>query len=279
MVWRLLVFSVLTFSCAQNIFAPFANKVTDEALLYQAELDINSRDYDTAVDRIQQMTPSGQAQREAQILLATAYSGQCGFEFFRFFSNLSSADFSAASLFLISMQAFKQVNIVPPSCGLAEALLSELNTSGTPLSNDQQLFSVILSFAKMGVFLRNRADVDSTSFNGDGIVDVGWDACDDTKMSDNDVAEVLLGLARFITSASLLGSALGSADFDSSVGSLSALCSDPALTGSGNFCDVTTVAAALPFVPIVRILLQWRTTGIGSCFAADAGQAVLNCCP
>lgn len=266
------------FGCGPNVFKPFSNQTSDRALIYEARTLINQRSYAAAVETLGRVSTSGQQSTEFKLRSIEAKSGQCGFEFIRFFERLSTADFTTANLFFVSMQAFRQVAVVPQACQEAEDLIREVQAVNQ-LPAGFQLFSVFLAFAKIGVILRNKADRDAAGQLGDGAVDPGFDACQTTSLTDLEVAQIIVGFSRLITESSTLASLISGGGFGDSLNDLSALCSSPDLDSFGDFCSATDVTGALAFVDVMRILLQWNQFGVGNCSAADPAQAVLNCCP
>lgn len=263
--------------CTSNLYTPYASTTSDEARIYAAKQFLDEREYRLAITEIEATSAGTRAERANKILLASAYAGECGMEFFTFFEGLSSADFGSGSIFAIVFSSFTAVPVLPASCVAAEQIMSTL-AAGETLESDDQLFAVLINMAKMGTILRSSADADGLNNTGNGTVDPGWNACEADSISNDDVAQVLVGFSRFLVNVAVLGATLGS-DFENSINGLTALCADTPGNPLAGLCDAESTDEATPHIPMMRILLQWQNTGIGNCAAADAASAVLTCCP
>lgn len=277
----LLMMMAALISCS-NIYEPMSSKTTDDALYEDAVKAADAQDYDLALAKFQAISSGYLSQVAVRKNYAGALAGKCGLKFTSFFTGLSSADFSTTPFFLYFMKTFNQIAVNPTYCTQAEAQIKAIWASNTPTASEQ-LFMVILSMAKMGAYLRNKADNDSTNNNGNGSTDGAFDMCantDDTHhLTDDEVTEIVTGFALMLTNITGFAATLG---LGSQIGSVTAICSIP---GASTLCSATEASTVTaPMRDLMRDLLATgigstvAPMGVGSCAATDAVSLAL-CCP
>lgn len=256
--------------CSGNLLEDFANKNSDQALLYQTKININARDWDSAIVSFGKMSTGFQAQRENQVLLASAYSGRCGLDFLQLVQPLGNLGTTLLLRFL--MQTYPGGTAPRLSdCVTSEGLLNGVAALPANRSLNENLLVVFNGFAKIGVALSKNADL-----NQDGIPDAGFNACSTTSMSDSDAAEVAVSLANILNSLNAISASSNIAS--GQLSSVSGLCSQVAtLQPSYNFCTLTQASSitANQLKGVRSIIQENQYLGIGSC-----NNQLVNClCP
>src|SRR3712207_1960284 len=89
-----------------NAMSEFANKTSDEALLYKAKQQIQTREYTTALQSIALMTSAGQATRDGKVTKATALAGRCGLDLLGLAEEISTS-LGSKTLFAILLSYMK----------------------------------------------------------------------------------------------------------------------------------------------------------------------------
>ena len=189
-------------SC-KNVLQSTANKGTPEAILYQAKLELNEKDYATAIRLLETLETSFLSRRDVALIYASAYSGRCGLEFIPFVEALSSI--GSNSLFPFLMETFVEgtdENI--EDCQFSESILMNLGDHTQRLS-DENILMGFSSLTKVGTILSRYFDLD-----GDGIADAGADHCDDTDFPEAFVREIGTGMANAILSINAVASDISS---------------------------------------------------------------------
>jgi hypothetical protein len=165
----LLLFSL--WGCSANLFAEFANKSADDALLYDANMQMSQKQWTSAIADFQKMSSAALASGTVISAYSSAYAGRCGLDLIALANALSSA--SGANLFNTLMLAFKGAAAAQAAdCVQAEALLKTVSTYSGGRTVDQNTLMAFIALADIGVRLAAYADP-----LGDGLVDNGWDPC------------------------------------------------------------------------------------------------------
>jgi len=307
---RILLAFVLVITGCSNVFESAARKNTDEAYYEEARKAINNFDYDLAITNFEKMGPSFLATTVVREAYAGALAGKCGLNFLDYVEALSGASLSGSTIFIYAMSAWDGVNVSPVHCLRAEQQIKAIWAVETATAT-QKFFMAILGLAKMGAYLRSKADVDGASNLGNGVTDSTFDACLATpggpnNLTDDEVGEVLTGLMLFLTNITDFAASLSS-DVSGSTSGITAACAsmaDPPLSLPANqiICNYTDWANVTPadkaaVVAIVRDMLATGATttdaaarfGLGSPVSAGNvgfevdGSCSLNpfvlCCP
>lgn len=228
-------------SCSVNILENFADKTTNEALMFDAKKKIDQGDYTGALAKIALMTSAYRAGRDIVALEAKAHGGLCGINFFEFILALGNLGSTRMLPFLMgSFRSGTDITKVD-HCISAETLIKSLGVVGarTP---DENLLMLVVSFAKVGQLLSFYADSDQ-----DGTAAASYDVCaiaaPGTRtaggaMPASDAAELGTGLTLAIES---LGALAGIIDLGAgSMDSLTTACAS--LPAQYQFCGQTTTA-------------------------------------
>lgn len=255
-------------SCGSaNVFDSVAKKDSDEALLEDAYKANNSRDYDTAIAKVLAMGAAKQAEPETKRLLASAYAGQCGFNFGDFFSSLTSGSSGSLPFLQYMMNQWTTKPTVRASCRLAEETMKSLSPTFIGRAADDSLFMVFLGLAKIGIFAREIADTnpadgtadnppfDGTSLAADLVTPTSF--CSVDNISDEDVAEIGAGISIVFSNLANVGTSLGNLDLSAISGTV--------CVGTPNPCSFENEAdwiADPTKMKIVRSLLNMNAIGL-----------------
>lgn len=284
--FTLVVVAVTMINCS-NIFEPMSPKDTNDAYYETASKALDDSDFDLAIANFSKLT-SGYLDTKAEIRqrYAGALAGKCGLVFSTFYNSISTTDFGTTPIFKAFMNQFTQKTVYPSYCTQAEAQIKAIWATRTATAG-QQLFMAILSMAKIGAYLRNKADHDSTGDLGDGTTDGTFDGCaatdDEDHLTDDEMKEVITGFSLMLLNITAFSASLG---LGSTIDDLNAACG--AIPDSP--CAVTEAAnVTAPMIDSMRDLLQTNenyTTangaavevpyGIGACLPATA---LPLCCP
>lgn len=170
-------------SCSSNIFQSFADKNADEALFADAKKMINEGDYAGALTKIASIGGSLASDRKTRVLKASAYAGICGLRFLSFVEDLGNL--GSAKLFPFLAGSF--VGGTPTridACASAETLIQQIGTISERTS-DENMFLVLISFAKIGNILSLYFDSDQN-----GTPDSGLNPCTETPRATRPTAPV-----------------------------------------------------------------------------------------
>jgi hypothetical protein len=244
-----------------NAFSEMANKTSDAALLYAAQMSIDKGDYAAAIESIGLMSAKGQTNHTVRSTLASAYAGRCGLNLLSLAQDISNL--SSRTLFEMLMYSFKGADANDVAdCQAAETQLLAISSP----SNDEYVQLAFVELAKVGAILAAKADSDH-----DGTPGPGFNSCDSNTISDALVADVGTGIT--IAVASLAGTGVGT----SATAPISAICDsiDSALHTTG-FCDQTSATDFDPTELLaLRSLIKANEIGLKTC-----NNTVSNCpCP
>jgi hypothetical protein len=204
----------LSIGCA-NIYSPAANKATYQAMKEDAQKANDGGQFSTAITDLTTMQTQFPNEYVAdystnQLLLASAYAGQCGFNFASFFTTISGSSPGSTPVLKWLMNNWTTAATVKASCTLAETTMKTIYPTFVGRPADQSLFLVLLEFAKIGVYLREIADTNRDGLADNPPFDGGLSSfCSSANMSDADVAEVGAALGIIVTNMANAGS-LGS---------------------------------------------------------------------
>lgn len=266
----LIASTLLVQACTKNVLDSIADKNSDRALFEDARKAVDSADYATAISKITEMSEGGRDDIDVKRLLASAYAGNCGFEFIPFFQDIQDADLTNANFFAVSMAAFVGKAVNPTDCALSLNTFADAYPVLADRPSDISLMMTLLGLAKMGTFIRYKADIDGSDTTGDGTVDASFNAC--TDFTNDDVAEITSGLGTFLinfvsSAASFGGSATDISAFQTACDTLtSGACSKTEASDVSN-SDITAM----------RTILRSNALGIGGCNEPNAAAIPLCC--
>lgn len=275
-----LSFTVVLSGCS-NIFEKMAVKDTDAALYEDATKALDASNWDLSLEKFGQLSPAYLESLEVKAKYAGALAGKCGMNFSSLLTSLSSADLSTTPAFKYFMNLFTDKTVNPTYCTLAEAQIKQIWAQRTA-KQSEQLFMVLLSMAKMGAYLRAKADKDGASSLGDGSTDGTFNGCsnvDDTDhLTDAEVTEVITGFSLMLLNIT----AFTATTFSGVSGSITSITTACGLL-TPNPCATTEASAVTaPMIDQMRDILETNAAyvafpvGIGLCGAATP---IGSCCP
>lgn len=270
-----IIFAISCMGCS-NFLESFSNKNSDNSLYEAGVLAMNESNWDLALAKFEALSPTYFASEEKKLMFASAYAGKCGLNFISYAANLGSVSLGGSTLFSYFMNQWTGIAIYPSSCASAEQWINAISTDPNARSGTANFNMMILAMVKVGVYLRNNADIDGVGNLGDGTTDPTFDSCAATPvgsgvLDDNQAKEVVSGFANFLVNATSNLSSLSS-DLQTAITALTAVCSTLAV----NPCAMTeSSGVSVGAVAAIRDLLKSGTTGIEACMAGDPN----TCCP
>lgn len=288
---RALFFSGLVavnLSCSVNVLSTFADHNTDEAYLEDAKMLVNDGDYAGALGKISLIKGSLAVDRATITLKASAHAGICGLRFLSFVKALGAM--GTTRLFPFLLTQFKGATSAKvDACQTASNLMESIGTTSQRTS-DENMFLVLISFAKIGNLLSLYADSNQNGIP-DNAADVGaaYNACVETPRASrpttpvagdwftNDLRWLGSGITLAITNISAVSSTVDLGD--AALTAVSSACANLAtLNPAYNFCAVTdpTAFTATQLKGIKSILKEDSVVGLGT----DCSGAITTCnCP
>ena len=234
-----------------NVYKSFAQTSTDAALLFQAQQQINSGSYTSAIATIGGMTATGQATHDATVLLSTAYVGRCGLDMFGLVTSI--ANMGAGTLFNALEAAFASATVsTKADCNMADVLMTGLPAS--EMTTDDDVFLAFVELAKIG-----------TTLVTSGATTAAYTCA---TMAAPDVRQVGSGIT--IAYNALLAS--GSTAVGPLVISMRALCTmiAGAPIGDSTFCNTTNPASfTAAEINVIETLIGANEIGVNSCGGAS----------
>lgn len=191
----LTILCLLSSSC-ENAFEEMASKDSEAAILHAARMHLAEGAWGEALDEFAKLSAATLAETEVVVDRASAYSGRCGLDFLNLadmIENIGSN--SLMQLLMENFPASSAANFT--DCKLAEDLLKTVaDTNGVVETEKGQFLMAFNALTKIGVILSHRGDSDD-----DGIVNAGWDPCDDitgpTDLPNADLNEIATGIVLF----------------------------------------------------------------------------------
>ena len=259
------IFLFVSSSCSVNYFDEIAKKDTSEAIFFQAKLALNDRDYDSAVTLFESLPASFITENNYEVLKASAYAGRCGLELLQLLEDIQDAP--AAGVLGTLMGSFPGADATSfADCISGQTELLAIGDE-TVRNNDENLFMVFLSFAKIGTILSALADPDD---DGTPIANV---QCNGGILTNAEIDEVGSGIANILLSLAAIGGNFAGSSLDD----INALCSaslGPPLDQVQTFCNSTG-----PYTGPQRTALRWligsSDYGINSCSGNDFANCAL----
>ena len=248
-------------SCGQNAFLETAKRDSDPALLFEAQKLMNQKQWTQAIEKLNLMTSTGRAKRDAKAALASAYAGRCGLNLIAFSDVVANASGNLFRVFLTAMRNANSQSIT--DCISAETTMLSISESAGARTADENMFLAFVGWAKIGAILAVEADT-----NDDGTPDGGWDSC---TLSASLKGEIGTGLTISVASLAQTGTTVGGS-LSSSVNSI---CTS--LGGAYDFCSVTNASAFTSdqLRAIGAITKSTDQPGVGTC----AGTVSACLCP
>lgn len=249
----ILLLCVLLSTACRNVLEETEKQDTDKAIYYEAKMALNNRQYTAAIALINSLSSAFRAQREVNLVYASAHSGRCGMEFVSLVESLTN--FTGDNIFLFLMQSFvggTQDKVT--DCQTAENALNAVGDYTVRFA-DENILMGFSSLTKVGTVLSTYADVDS-----DGTTDGSFDHCSLTDFPDAAVREIGTGMANAIMSITAVASDIS----DDALGDITGYCN--LNTELNVFCTNTDPSAYTPTqVAALRQLLGSTDMGIGAC--------------
>ena len=266
------VLGLIVFTTCANPYATFSDQSSNAAIYEDAIKAMNASQWSLAISKFETLSPDYLAQRTVRFNYAKTLAGRCGYDFIGFAASFSDANVGGNTFmqFLLGMWGNKVVS--PAFCSLSEAQMRLLWQNTTPTA-DEQFFMAFMSLAKMGMYLRSKADVGENGGLGDGVTDVGFDSCDATDslttLTNDEIREVLTGLGNFLVNLVAVGDAISS-NVNNTVTTVNTLCG----VVNPNPCTQTEASAISDdMVTSMRNLLSF----VG--FGLTTSCGLLPCCP
>lgn len=269
-------------SGCSNLFESFAVKDSDAANYEEATKALNDGNFDLSLEKFALLSEGYLSNPDVKKYYAGALAGKCGMNFTEMLNSLS-ADISTTPIFLFLMNIFDGKAVSPAHCTAAEAQIKLIWAQRTA-TQGEQLFMVLLSMAKMGAYLRSKADRDGAGNLGDGSTDGSFNGCanvdDDDHLTDEEITEIVTGFSLMLLNITAFSASL-SGSVDGAVTAINAICSAPGVDATT--CSTTEAAnVTASQILTMRDILDTSTTfllapfGIGTC---STPTNLEDCCP
>ncbi len=261
-----LSFLFLISSCS-NVFKDIASRDADESLLIEAQADINSLNYQAAIDILTLKVSAGsKAKTQFRETLAIAYAGKCGLNFASFVNSLSTA--TTGSAFSLVEKPFIGQLVDPASCLLSANTMELIGPTAGRTLNENAFVSVV-GMSLMGS--QTRFSVDMVPVNGDGTTDQNICA-----LSDPTIDNIILGFGFMSKNFSALSAAQVGSSSQTSINSSITQCN--AIAGSS--CQITNPAdITAPVRNTMRDLLNTVEYGVGTVVTGGNPVLINGACP
>ncbi len=252
----------LMLSCGGNLYEASSSKTSREAIIEDISTLTNSLKFAEAILLIEQ-NPTLIPTREDKLLFASAYAGSCGLTFATIFESLATATGSPMEF---AKNAFTTRNIIPSNCFKAQQWIEAIGINSFRNTNEN-IAMFLIGLAKIGTYLRNRADTDKN-----GVLDAGYDSCSATSLPTAEIKQIITGFGLMIQNAAAIGTNI-SPGLSASITNVNAACTalglsctqtDPALVPDA---DATSFRDAIKSDKVLDL-------GIESCTPAAS-----TCCP
>jgi hypothetical protein len=247
-----------------NAFKELSNQTSDDALLFQAQQEINLRQWSNAINTILSTSPASQSKRESKYQLASAYAGRCGLDLVSMSMELT--DSLGANNLLPALLGIMRTSTAAnlDDCKLAEETVLSIHVSAAQRTEDENILLAFIEFAKIGTALAS-SGIDS---NDDGALGPGveiWCSNNAAFLTNAQVKEVGTGLSILISSLTQVGGSL----FSTVSSTMGPMC-DTIDTMLGNppvgVCDKTDVDDLdANAVFALRSLIQAKELGFNRC--------------
>jgi hypothetical protein len=256
---------VLGASGCPNAFSEMADKDSDAALFYQAQMEIDIPNYTLALATLAKATAKGLATRSGRLVTASAYAGRCGLNLVDLASKIANGGSNTLyTTLLASYKTVETASTAPDDCYSAEQNIVAIPASSA--QKDDYIFLAFNSLAKIGTILAKVADTDD-----DGVVDVGFNAC--TTISDDDVNQIGTGLTLTMLGLTNSGFSMNGSNAFTDVCSRLA-----ALPGAATICSKTTIGSFSANERLaLRAMIKSTEIGFGTCNGTTGSSAACLC--
>jgi hypothetical protein len=230
-----LMISTLSISGCKNAFDEFADKKTDDALLFDANALADDRNWTAAIAKIGQMTAAGQADRTTKLALASFYAGRCGLDLLSLASDLSAGLGGGINLMpVLSKSRAGSVIANADDCETAEKTIQSISLAPASRTEDENVILAMIEFAKLGAVLVS-SGVDA---NGDGVIDTNHaNTCALTTVPGGQTVSPAQRIGAALTNAIKSLSASGSTVGGSSTATMNAMCTSLDSAFGVGFCN------------------------------------------
>lgn len=249
----ILILGIYLSGCSANFFKEFADRNSDDALIFDAQTAVNTQAYDEAINIItQRLSSSGQQKTEAREILSSAYAGKCGLNFIEYVDGLANS--TTGTAFELASNPFVGVEVAPEYCLLSLQTLDLIGNKAERTIN-QNAFASVVGMVLMGSATRLYTDDNPTL--GDGTPDAVGISC---TLTDAQIDNIVLGYAYMASNFSALGDQIGAssgASFQDSIDACTSL--------AGSSCEITDPALiTIEIRATMKNLLNTQQYGIGS---------------
>lgn len=200
-------------SCGGNVFEAASSKTSRNAIIEQVRQLTNELRYDEAITIIED-NPTLVPNRDDKLLFASAYAGSCGLTFASIFNSLATASGSPMEF---AKDAFTTTPVMPDDCYESQLWIESIGDYSARTTNEN-IAMFLIGLAKVGTYLRNRADTDR-----DGVLDAGYDSCDNIDLPIAEVKQIVSGFGLMIENIDALGTSI-SGGFSTDIGAVGAVC-------------------------------------------------------
>ncbi len=252
----------LMLSCGGNLYEATSSKTSREAIIEDISSLTNSLKFSEAILLIEQ-NPTLIPTREDKLLFASAYAGSCGLTFATIFESLATATGSPMEF---AKNAFTTRDIIPGNCFKAQQWIETIGVNSVRNTNEN-IAMFLIGLAKIGTYLRNRADTDKN-----GLLDAGYNSCSAVSLPTDEVKQIITGFGLMIQNATSIGTNI-SPGLSASITNVSAACTALGLSCSQTDPTLVPDADAASFRDAIKSD-KVLDLGIESCTPASPA-----CCP
>ena len=255
---------VISSSGCKNAFEEFANKETDDALLFEANKLADKKDWTGAIEMIGAMSASARAKRETKLSLASFYAGRCGLDLIQMANDIKDGLTATARIFPVLSQTMPGSVIADADdCETAELTIQSISETATQRTSDENIVMALIEFAKIGAVLVS-SGVDA---NADGAIDTNHaTTCALTAVPSGQTVSPVQRLGAAITNVVASLSASGTSIGADAVNNIEEMCDDLEASVGAGFCEqykpenFTGVEAKA-----IASLIQSNEIGFNSC--------------
>jgi len=265
---KILILVTCAVGCTKNVLSSSTSSPTDDSLLIDAKVAINSFNYQTAIDIVTtEMSAQAQAQADVKEVLASAYAGKCGLNFVMYLDSLSQA--TSGTGFKLMMTPFVGIPADPSSCLAALNTLETIGTSAQRTANENA-FAAVVGMSLLGSQVR--VAVDTAPVNGNGTID--GNVC---AMTDAQIDNVILGFGHMIQNFSFLTLQQMGSGSQTAINTLINVCTSIPGVTSCTVTDATQITQ--PLRDTMRDLLNTDDYGVGAVHTGGNAVQIAGACP
>lgn len=260
----------LTNSCADNLFAEFADETENKAILEDARRSLSKGNYSDAITSCSFLSSEYAITPDAAYVCASAYAGSCGFDLISFINEFGTYDGSTDYLlqFFLS-NAGLETAANATACDLAQDTLQVTGVAANR-TDDANTLMLLVNLKQLDVHSNVNADS-----NDDGTVDGGYDSCAISDAEATSYASALWELKETATYTTISGASDISTAIEAACSVLDSV--DPNL----DFCaaaDADTFTADQ--LRGVRSMISEGANNFGLSDCNTGGETIVECiCP